>query len=77
MSKTTTHKAALLKAMLRNIWITASDVNISNANQYLIELRKAGICDSYWIRSKHSRYKQTCIIDFRKAKEFIAKAQKR
>jgi hypothetical protein len=48
MSKTSKHKATLLRAMQERGRITAGEFLISNGNQFLKELRDSGVCESAW-----------------------------
>ncbi|MFC2587925.1 MAG: hypothetical protein ACFNYB_06460 [Campylobacter sp.] len=64
------HKKTLLKEMLKQGRVTAGRVfGISNANQYLGELKREGVIkDEY---ATEGRFKWWYIVDFEKAKKAI------
>ncbi len=70
--KANNHKRTLLKIMLEQGRVTAGRVfGISNANQYLGELKREGAIKDRWTQEDGRRFKWWYIVDFDKAKKKI------
>ncbi|MCX6072728.1 MAG: hypothetical protein NTY39_00205 [Campylobacterales bacterium] len=69
----TTHKAKILSTIMQSGAKTAANFNISNGNQYMIELEKEGIIYSYWMQDGKKRFKLRDIFNHTKANAFLKK----
>ena len=70
--KANNHKRTLLKIMLEQGRVTAGRVfGISNANQYLGELKREGAIKDRWTQEDGRRFKWWYILDFDKVKKEI------
>ena len=68
--KANNHKRTLLKIMLEQGRVTAGRVfGISNANQYLGELKREGAIKDRWTQADRRRCKLWYFVDFDKAEK--------
>jgi hypothetical protein len=67
--KVFTHKITLLKAMEERGQVTAAQFLISNANEYLNELKREGICKGVW--NEEHTFKWWRIVDYSKASKYL------
>jgi hypothetical protein len=68
------HKETILLEMEERGRVTAAQFNISNANVYLNELKREGICKGEWEEGR--RFKWWYIVDDDKAERYLSESRK-